>query len=80
MQTAEQVVEEEKSLSATRELVRQLLQQHNPTIAQPNLQAEKIIRQIQSLSFEQMDQKQLKEIRAVFREQVKELDQLIKGA
>jgi ParB family transcriptional regulator, chromosome partitioning protein len=79
MQTAEQVVEEEKSLSATRELVRQLLQQHNPTVVQPNLQAEKMIRQIQSLSFEQLDQRQLKEIRAVFRERMKELDQLIKG-
>ncbi len=77
-QTAEQVVEEEKSLSATRELVKQLLQQHNPTIAQPDAQAEKILRQIHSLSFDQLDQRQLKEIRAVFKERVKELDQLIK--
>ena len=80
IQTAEQVVEEEKSLSATRELVKQLLQQHNPALVQPDIQAEKIIRQLQNLSFDDLDQKQLKEIRAVFRERVKELDQLIKGA
>jgi ParB family transcriptional regulator, chromosome partitioning protein len=80
VQTAEQVVEEEKSLSATRELVRQLLQQHNPTSPRSDQQAEKIMRQVQNMSFEQLDQKQLKEVRAVFKERVKELDQLIKGS
>lgn len=57
-----------------------LLQQHNPVLAQSDVQVEKIIHQLQNFSFNEFDQKQLKEIRAMSRERVKELDQRIKGA
>lgn len=73
------VAVEEKSLDETNELIRKTIQQYNPVAPQPNLKIEKTIKQIKSLSFDGLDQKHLKDIRATLRERLKELDVRIKG-
>lgn len=77
---ADKIVEEEKSLEETNEVVRKIVKQYNPTAPQENIKAEKTIKQLQSFKFDGLEVKHLKDIRSTLRQKLKELDTLIKGS
>lgn len=74
------IAQEEKSLDETNQLIRQTIQRYNPVVPKPNIKAEKSIKQIKNLNFDGLDRLQLKDIRATFRERLKELDLRIKAS
>lgn len=78
-QIAYQIVEQEKSLEETNEIVRKTIQQYNPVAPQPSMKAGKTIKQVNNFNFDGLETKHLKDIRVAFRERLKELDARIKG-